>query len=103
MAKQASTKQMSLMLGYDNNTTQLVLKAFYSRRDVQELESNVELTKLLFLAIQADRIGGLRVYGDSKTKSGPKPQRLVTLKHRERSHVSEIPPSKPFTYFDTLP
>ena len=71
--KASFDQQVSLMLGYDSDATQLVLKAFYSRRDIQELESIVELMKLSFLAMQADRSGELRVCGDSKSKSGPKP------------------------------
>ena len=47
-------------------------------RDEQGLESNVELTKLLPMTTKADRIGGFRVCGDSKTKLGPRPEQLVT-------------------------
>ena len=53
-------------------------KTFYSRRDEQRLESNVELTKQFPMTVQADRNGGLRVCGDAKTKSGPKLKQLVT-------------------------
>ena len=37
-AKQASAKKPSLMLGCDNDEMQLILKAFYSRKD-QGLEA----------------------------------------------------------------
>ena len=74
MAKQASTKRMSLMLGNDSDETQLILKTFYSRRDEQRLESNVKLTKLFPIKTQVDRSGGLKVCDYSKTKSGPKPK-----------------------------
>ena len=78
-AKQASTKRTSLMLGNDSDDTQLVLK-HYRRRDEQRLESNVKLPKLFPMTtqVEADSSGGLRVCGDSKTKSGPKPKQLVT-------------------------
>ena len=46
-AKQASTKQTVLMLGYELDEKRLVLKVFYSRWDEQGLESNVNLTGLL--------------------------------------------------------
>ena len=61
------------MLGNGSDDTQLLLKTFYSRRDEQRLESNDELMKLFPMTTQADRSGGLRMCGDSKTKSGPKP------------------------------
>ena len=77
-AKQASTKRTSLMLGYDRDENQRVLKAFYNKRDEQGLEINVQLTKLLPMTAQVDRRGGLRVSSNSKTKSGPKPKQLVT-------------------------
>ena len=51
------------MFGYDNDETQLVLKLFYNRRNEQGLESYGELTKLLPLAMQADRNSELRVCG----------------------------------------
>ena len=38
----ASTRRMSLMLGYDSDETQLVLKVSYSRRDDKGLKGNVE-------------------------------------------------------------
>ena len=65
------------MLGNDSDDAQLVLKTFYSRRDEERLESDVEPMKLFPMTTQADRIGGLRVCDDSKTKSGPKPKQLV--------------------------
>ena len=68
-AKQPSTKRTSLMRGNDSDNTQL---------DEKRLESNDELMKLFPMRTQADRIGGLRVCGDSKTKSGLKPKQLVT-------------------------
>ena len=67
-ARQASTKRRYTF----------IFKAFYSRRDEQRLESNIELTKQFPMIVQADRNGGLRVCGDSKTKSGPKRKQLVT-------------------------
>ena len=73
VATQASTKR----LGDDSDDTQLDLKTFYSRRDEQSLESNVKLSKLFPMTTRADRSGGLRVFGDSRTKSGPKPKQLV--------------------------
>ena len=66
------------MLGYDSDKTQLALGPFCDRRVEQGLKSNVEITKLSPLATQADANGGLRVCGDSKTKSGPKPKQLAT-------------------------
>ena len=50
------------MLGNDCDETQTRnLKAFYSRREEDELESNVDLFELLVLTTQTDRRGGLRV------------------------------------------
>ena len=71
-AKQASTKRMYLMFGNNSDEAQLVLKAFYNRRDKQRLESNV-----FRMTVQADRSGRLRVCGYSKAKSGPKPKQLA--------------------------
>ena len=39
-ATQASAKQTSLMLGNDNDETQLVLKTFYNWRDEQRFHRN---------------------------------------------------------------
>ena len=77
-AKQASTatKRTSMMLGNDSDGTQF--SKHYHRDDEQRLASKVKLTKLFPMITQADRSGGLRVWGDSKTKSGPKPKQLVT-------------------------
>ena len=69
VATQASTKRTSLMLGNDSDETQTVFKTVCGRRDDQRSESNVELTKLFPMTVQADRNGGVRVFGDSKTKS----------------------------------
>lgn len=79
-AKQASTKRVSLMLGYDCHETQLVLKAFYSRKEDEGLKSNVELLKLLLLTTQADTNSGLKVWGDLKAtaKPGPKTKQETT-------------------------
>ena len=77
-ANKASTERTSLMLGNDSDEKKLVLKALYSRRDEQRLESNVKLAKPFTMTTQADRSGGLKVCDDSKTKSGPKPNQLVT-------------------------
>ena len=90
-AKQALNKRTSLMLGNDSDETQLVLESFYSRRDEQSVDSNIELIKLFLMTTQADRSGGLRVCGNLKTKVRPKPKQLVTLKHDKRSLISEIP------------
>ena len=69
-AKQASTKQNSLMLGYESDEMQLVVTAFRSRRDKQRLEGNFYLTKLLPLTTHAERGGGIGVCGDSKQRHG---------------------------------
>ena len=81
-AKQASTKRASLMHAH------FVLEPFYNRRDEQGLKSSVELKKLSPLATQTNRCwwistqtdanGELRMCGDSKTMSGPKPKQLAT-------------------------
>ena len=78
MAKQVSTKRMSLMFGIDSDDTHLLLKTSHRRMDEQRLESNLEVMKLFLMIMQVDRNGGLRVCGDLKTKSGPKPKQLVT-------------------------
>ena len=56
-AKQASTKQTSLILGIDSEDTQLVLKTFHRRRDKQRLESNVEPMRLFPMTTQVDSSG----------------------------------------------
>ena len=55
----------------------VVLKAFYSGREEEEFESNVELSLLLVLTTQANGKGGFCV-GDSTAKSGLKPKKLTT-------------------------
>ena len=48
----------------------VILKAFYSRREGEELESIVELFELLVLTTQADKSGGLCVKPfDSKVRA----------------------------------
>ena len=59
VTQQASTKRAPLMHGYDSDGAQ-VLEPFYNRRNEQGLKRNVELTKLLPLATQADASGGIR-------------------------------------------
>ena len=76
--RNGGTKRTSLMLGNDSDEKQLVLKRFNSRRDERRLENNVKLTNPFPMTTQADNSGGLRVCGDSKTKSGPKTKQLVT-------------------------
>ena len=70
MAKQVLTKRTSLMLGFDSDKTELVLTAFYSRRNEQGLESSVELTKFLPMTTQADRCGRLGCVAMRKQSQG---------------------------------
>ena len=115
------------MLGYDSDETQLVLK--YIRAGGMNRDWKAMLCKRSYCEWQrrwADMMEsrGVRVCSGSKTRPGPKPKHLVTWKHDERLHVSEIPPSealyfnghaafnvqraaylprKPSTSMDTLP
>ena len=57
----ASFVQVSIsMLGNDcDKLKHVILNSFYSRREEEELESNVELLELLVMATQVGRRGGL--------------------------------------------
>ena len=57
VAKQASTKRTSLILGYESDKTQLASEPFYNRQDEQGFKSNVERTKLSPQATQANANG----------------------------------------------
>ena len=74
VAKQASARQVSLVLGYDCQEPQLVLKSFYDRKEEEGLKSNTELLKLLLLKTQAGRSDGHKIFSDVKAKPGPKPK-----------------------------
>ena len=90
-AKQASTKRTSLMLGNDSDDTQLVLKTFYSRRDEQRLESNVELPKLFSMTTQADSSGGLRFSGCVAIRKQSQGLRLNNCSHENTTKDHMIP------------
>ena len=98
--KQASTKRTSLMLGNDSDETQLVWKTFYSWRDEQRLESNVQLTKLFPMTTQADRSDGLKVCDDSKTKLAGLSPSNWSHENTTKDHMfPRYPPSPPLVTF----